>query len=63
MNVSIEVKRTEKCIGCAKSFSKDEHTTRVRIKNNLGYSICLMCDECTKAYQAYKRKKEMPLGV
>jgi len=59
MNCYIEVRRTDKCISCSTAFEDAKNAIPVRIEDNMGYSISLMCNTCMDMVKEYKRKKEL----
>ena len=59
MDCYIQVKRTEKCISCTNAFKENENAIPVRIQDNMGYSISLMCESCMDMVKEYKAKKEL----
>lgn len=63
MNCYIEVKKTENCIACNTVFQDKENAVPVRIQDNMGYSIALMCPSCLDAYSTYKKRKKHLIGV
>ena len=57
MNCYIEVKRTEKCIACSHEFHQEDMAVPVRIQDDMGYSIALMCDSCMGEYREHKERQ------
>jgi hypothetical protein len=62
MNCHIEVKRTDKCIACSHSFLEQDMATMVRIQDDMGYSLALMCDSCMGEYRQHKERQSF-LGM
>jgi RNase P subunit RPR2 len=63
MRCHIEIKRTEKCVGCSQPFQKNDNSTLVKIEDNMGYSLAVMCDSCIDKYSQYKKRKKVLMGV
>ena len=63
MNCSIEVRRMHQCAGCGKGFGKKDTAIPIRLENNYGYSISVLCPTCMDLYKDYKAKKERLLRV
>lgn len=63
MKCYIEIKRTEKCVACSKTFSDSDKAIPVRIQDNMGYSINVMCEDCMDTYSAYKKRKAALIGT
>lgn len=57
MNCFIEVIRTESCIGCNKSIKEEEKAVPIRMRDNMGYTLSIICPTCIDTYSIYHNKK------
>ena len=62
MDCHIEVKRTDKCIACHHEFESHDMATMVRIQDDMGYSIALMCDSCLDEIRQHRERQSL-LGI
>lgn len=63
MDCYIKVSRTDRCVACHKDFHGEERGAPVRIEDESGFSISLMCPSCMQKVTEYREHKKSKLGV
>jgi hypothetical protein len=63
LTFSIEVNRTGRCVSCSKAFGEFDNAIKVRVRDNMGYSIAHMCNTCMDVCLEHKRQKDTLMGA